>query len=242
MPFTGITYKVKPGNAAGIARIFSPENFTRVDSPFLLDETGEEIGCLVCTGLFLRGDRVVRVIQHVGGTVDDIKRHMSTQQGVHEAEEQLAPFLVEPRDTRSPSKFVQHFDDSLMTVVDTDGPDDDPAPALLACMYRISATPVSWLRVSYQQHLPPRLPVDGPISNAVVLAASTCVVKVFQFRPADRTAAAEFLVSHPDHLVSQEWLAPFATLTPPAESDPRGHLTEYAAQCVSHLSAATTGP
>lgn len=132
MPFTGICYRVIPGNEDRIAEIFSPENFTRVDSPVLRDLAGEEIGYLVATGLFVHADRVLRVIQYVGGTVDDVCRHMSVQEGVREAERRLEPFLPEARDTQTAAGFVAHFRRSLMRVTALSGPDDVPIAGLVA--------------------------------------------------------------------------------------------------------------
>lgn len=119
MPFAAITFKVKPGHEAEIREIFDPANFKRVNSPILRNEQGEEVGLLLGTGLFVKDDTVVRVIHYEGATLNDIARHMSTQEGIKEAERKFAPFLPEPRslDTQTPDGFIEFFRSVLMTKV-----------------------------------------------------------------------------------------------------------------------------
>jgi hypothetical protein len=223
VPFAGITYKVKPGFEDEIAWIFSPENFTRVDSPILRDEDGEELGYLTCTGLFIEDDTMIRVIQHEGGTAADIRRHMSVQEGVHEAETRLVPYLAAERDTTTPEGFMAHFDRSAMTVLGLDQVDNRPAAGLVAVRYRIRPTPVAVLAEAYAAA--PSIPVDGDVVATLLLVKDDSVVRVVQYE-GGRPEAAE------PYLADEAWLTPFAAATP---------LTGQRMRCLSHLSAAVTG-
>ncbi len=225
MPFAGITYKVKPGYEEEIAWVFSPENFTRVDSPVLRDEDGEELGYLTCTGLFIEGDTMVRVIQHEGGTVADIRRHMSTQDGVHEAERRLVPYLAAHRDTETPEGFVAHFDRSAMTVLDLRQVDNRPASGLVAWRYRIRPTEPDALARAFAAAPVPLRP-DGPVHATVLLAKDDSVVRVVQHEDASEDEVLAHRASVPTDL---DWLSPFA-------DGPARRM-----RCISHLSAAVSG-
>ncbi|KXK63830.1 SchA/CurD [Micromonospora rosaria] len=111
MPFAAITYKVKPGHEDEIAAIFA--DFQRADSPILHDDDGDEVGIILATGLFIKDDTMVRVIQYEGH-LSDVARHMAGQAGVHTAEERLAPYLAEARDTSTVEGFLHYFENSTM--------------------------------------------------------------------------------------------------------------------------------
>ena len=111
MPYAAITYRVKTGHEEEIARIFGGSQ--RVSSPVLRDESGNEVGRLLGTVVFLKDDVLVRVI-HYEGDFAAIGRHMGAQRNVHVLEEQLAPYLAAPRDTSSPEKFRAHFREATM--------------------------------------------------------------------------------------------------------------------------------
>ncbi|MQS10431.1 SchA/CurD-like domain-containing protein, partial [Streptomyces alkaliphilus] len=132
MPLDAITYRVRPGHEDRLGEIFSPHTFRRVDSPVIRDADGETLGMLLGTGVFVRDDVLVRVIHHDGVPADRIAEHMSVQEGVHEAERALEPFLAEERDTTTPEGFREHFHRSLMTVLEQDSPDDRPAAGTVA--------------------------------------------------------------------------------------------------------------
>ncbi|MFF6877545.1 SchA/CurD-like domain-containing protein [Streptomyces sp. NPDC012474] len=135
MPLNAITYRVRPGHEDELTEVFAPHNFTRVDSPVIKDSSGETVGMLLGTGLFVRGDNLVRVIHHDGVSADRIARHMSVQNGVHEAERAILPYLAEPRDTETPEGFRRHFHRSFMTVLEQHSPDERPAAGTVALRY-----------------------------------------------------------------------------------------------------------
>ncbi|GII95086.1 SchA/CurD-like domain-containing protein [Sinosporangium siamense] len=115
MAYAAITYKVKPGCEREITEIFA--DYRRPGSPFLRDAEGRQVGILLGTALFVKDDTVVRVIHYEGGTVEDVARHMSSQQGVREAERRMAPYLAESRDTQTAEGFMAYFSESTMTCV-----------------------------------------------------------------------------------------------------------------------------
>jgi hypothetical protein len=114
MPYAAITYRVQPGHEDEIEKIFA--EFKRADSPVLRDAHGAPSGLLLGTALFIKDDVMVRLV-HYEGELDDVARHMSTQDGVHEAERRLMPYLAQARDTETPEGFISHFSDATMHCV-----------------------------------------------------------------------------------------------------------------------------
>ena len=114
MPYTAITYRVKPGHEDAIADIFA--NFQRVDTPDLHDDDGVQMGRLLGTAVFIKDDIMVRVI-HYEGDLSSLARHMAGQRGVHLIEQQLAPYLAHQRDTSTPQGFAEYFRNATMRCV-----------------------------------------------------------------------------------------------------------------------------
>lgn len=114
MPLAAITYPVKPGYDEEIAEIFN--NFTRVSSPDLVDESGEVVGRLTGTGVFIKHDVMIRVIQYEGDFAP-VAKHMGSHPGVHALEAKLQPYLRAERDTQSVEGFTNHFENSLMRCI-----------------------------------------------------------------------------------------------------------------------------
>jgi hypothetical protein len=127
MPYAAITYDVKPGHEEEIADIFA--RFKRVDSPVLRDADGNEVGKLLGTAVFIRGEVLVRVIHFEGDDFSAIGRHMATQKGVHDVEAELAPFLKTQRDTSAVEAFGAHMRRSAMRCISQLSLDDLPATA-----------------------------------------------------------------------------------------------------------------
>lgn len=124
MPYAMITYPVKPGHDDEIAEIFA--NFQRVDTPVLRSESGEEVGRLLGTGVFIKDEVMVRVI-HYEGDFAAIGRHMATQSGVHLIEEKLAPYLKVQRDTSTPQAFGAYFRNAMMRCISQFSAEPQPA-------------------------------------------------------------------------------------------------------------------
>jgi hypothetical protein len=129
MPYAAITYRVQPGHEEEIQKIFA--EFRRADSPVLRDAAGTPTGLLLGTALFIKDDVMVRLV-HYEGELSDVARHMSTQDGVHEAERRLAPYLAQARDTETPEGFVNHFSGATMRCVQQFALPPEAAQALRA--------------------------------------------------------------------------------------------------------------
>ena len=114
MPYAAITYDVKPGHEEEIAEIFA--NFKRVDTPVLQDESGQEVGKLLGTAVFIKDDLMVRII-HYEGDFAAIGRHMARQKGVHVLESKLAPYLRTQRDTSTTEAFQSYFRNATMRCI-----------------------------------------------------------------------------------------------------------------------------
>lgn len=240
MAFAGLVYRVHAGCDEQIAEIFSPANFKRANSPVLLGTDGRIAGYLVSTALFHRHDRMARVIQHHGGTVDDVARHMSTQDGVHEAERALSPYLAAERDTETPEGFVRHFRRSLMTAVATPSA-DRPVQGLLAWSHalRAGAEPEAIQACAAL----PRAGVTLREPGAAIVAAPRFVkddllVCTVQYE-GDVQAVRRHLAALGDPPGLEPELAPYrledraARLAPPGE-----RLAAAAMRCISRLSLA----
>jgi hypothetical protein len=229
MPLRAITYKVRPGHDERIAEIFSPENFTRADSPILRDEQGETIGYLTATSLFLCGDVMVRVIQHEGGTPDDIARHMAVQEGVRDAERVLGPYLSVPRDTETVEGFLSYFGRSSMRTLHLAAVDNRPAAGIVALLYRVHGGRRAEIAESFGRLARlDRLTPDGTAIAVAVFQHDDVVVLAVQHDGGPDAAAIAVAATRYEPALAP-WLTP--------------HLTEpWAAgvtmRCISRLSAA----
>ncbi|MGH3972323.1 MAG: SchA/CurD-like domain-containing protein [Pseudonocardiaceae bacterium] len=114
MPLAAITYRVKPGHEDEIAEIFS--RFQRVDTPVINDEAGAPVGKLLGTAVFIKDDVMVRVI-NFEGDFRFIAKHMAKQEGVHLIEDQIAPYLANPRNTATEADFKRYFADAVMRCI-----------------------------------------------------------------------------------------------------------------------------
>ena len=114
MSYAAIMYRVKPGHDDEIAEIFA--GFQRMNTPVFRDESGNEVGKLLGTAVFVKDDVVVRVI-HYEGDFAAIGQHVGMQRGVHLIEDKLQPYLATPRDTRATADFQSYFAEATMRSV-----------------------------------------------------------------------------------------------------------------------------
>lgn len=114
MPFTAITYDIKPGFEDEIAAIFT--DFKRVADPAVRDESGREVARVLGTALFIRDDTMVRFIEYEGD-LEAVARFMAAQPGVREVERRLKPYLAGPRDTDTVEGFVATFRKNTMRCI-----------------------------------------------------------------------------------------------------------------------------
>jgi heme-degrading monooxygenase HmoA len=96
----GLTFTVKPGSEPAVAEIlanYSPPQ-ARVDATTRLCRTS----------LFMRGNRVVRVVE-VTGDLGNAMRHVAAQPEVRAVEEAINPYLEEARDFSDPTSVRAFF-------------------------------------------------------------------------------------------------------------------------------------
>jgi hypothetical protein len=111
MPYAMITYRVKPGHEKELEELFN--NAPRLESPIVTNERGEETARLIGTGVFVKGDVLVRVA-HYEGDFAGIARHLAAQPHVHTIEAEIAPYLAERRNTDTPQGFEEWFRNATM--------------------------------------------------------------------------------------------------------------------------------
>lgn len=104
--FAAVTWTVKPGFDEEIAELFA--TYPRPDSYVITDANGNQTGAILCTAVFMKDQRIVRVIEYEGD-VAGVMRHMAGQRSVRELEQKLAEYVEVPRDTSSPSAFRDFF-------------------------------------------------------------------------------------------------------------------------------------
>jgi heme-degrading monooxygenase HmoA len=96
----GLTFTVKPGSESAVAEIlatYRPPQ-ARVDATTRLCRTS----------LFMRGNRVVRVVE-VTGDLGNAMRHVAAQPEVRAVEEAINPYLEETRDFTDPASVRAFF-------------------------------------------------------------------------------------------------------------------------------------
>ncbi|RFU83822.1 SchA/CurD-like protein [Streptomyces triticagri] len=241
MPLDAVTYRVMPGHEEDLTEVFSPHNFTRVDSPVIKNSSGSTVGMLLGTGLFVQGDTLVRVIHHDGVGAAQIASHMSVQQGVHEAERAIMPYLVEPRDTESPEGFREHFHRSLMTVLEQHSPDDRPASGTVALRYPLregAGEELAAARATANRKASLRLSEEHPtiVRTALFLHEDT-LVRVVQYdgHPYDVVGYLTDRCFGPD---AEAWLVPYLDAAQ-RPSHPDAYLAlvhEQAMLSIAHMS------
>ena len=104
--FAAVTWAVKPGFDEELAQLFA--NYPRPDSYIVRDEAGNQVGAVLSTVVFLKDERIVRVIEY-DGDLPAVMRHMAGQRSVRDLEEQMERYLEVPRDTSTPGAFRDFF-------------------------------------------------------------------------------------------------------------------------------------
>ena len=228
MPFGAISYGVRPGHEDEIAEVFSAGNFQRASSPILHDESGAVVGRLLATGLFIQDTDMVRVIQFEGDG-SAIARHMAAQPGVHRAEERIAPFLAESRDTRTVDGFRAHFRRSAMRPVQQHVRRDDVATAMFALRYPVR--PDSEAEIAGALNAaPPVSDGDGPVMATAAFVRDRVLIRVYQYE-GDPALVREQITAGPSWAAETERLRPYMTGPVTALPPPM--------RCISQLSVAS---
>lgn len=98
-------FALKPGHEEAVEEIFRTSGRPDHD---VRDESGEVVGRLLSTLVFVGKEKGVRVIE-IEGDLMVVSRHMARQAEVVELEQQLEEHLAEPRDMRSPEGAMKFF-------------------------------------------------------------------------------------------------------------------------------------
>jgi hypothetical protein len=120
--FAALTWTVKPGTEDTVAQIFKRSG--RPASFDVMDANGNQVGELVASAVFMKENRVVRVMEYEG-RLDDVVRHIASQPAVQELEQWLAPYLEVPRETSNAEGFRDFFVSSGMRCIIVRHRDDD---------------------------------------------------------------------------------------------------------------------
>jgi hypothetical protein len=158
LTLSAISYDIQPGFETEIAEIFSPKNFKRANTPIIRNAAGKVVGRIIGTGLFLRGDAMARIIQYEG-ELEDVARHMAAQDGVHEAERAIAPYLRVPRDTETEAGFLNYFHNAAMETLALRIYRDRPLTGIAAVCDRVPPGSAAALRPILAEAWPE---VSGP--------------------------------------------------------------------------------
>jgi SchA/CurD like domain-containing protein len=247
MPFAAISYKVRPGHDEEITKIFSAGSFRRVESPALRDESGQVVGRLMATGLFIQDDLMVRVIQYEGDLAA-VGRTMSAAPGVRAAEAQLAPYLAVPREN-TPEGFKAHFRASSMRSIQQRVLEDRPATGLAALRYRIKPgheDEIAAVFADVQRDARPTLRDASGAETGVILAVALFVrddtmIRVVQFE-GELDDVARYMAKRGPRPEIEAKLAPFMAEERHVETA-EDFLTQFrsnAMQCISQLSVIDT--
>ncbi|WP_406036601.1 histidine kinase [Micromonospora sp. NBC_00898] len=206
MPFGAISYGVRPGHEDEIAGIFSAGSFQRASSPTLRDPSGAVVGRLLATGLFIQDTDMVRVIQFEGNGAA-IARHMGSQPGVHRAEQQIAPYLAETRDTGTVEGFSAHFSRATMRPVQQHVRRDDVATAMLALRWPVVPDAAPEIGGALAA-TPPISAEDGPVLATAAFVRDRTLVRIYQYE-GELAAALDHITGWAGRAPEWERLRPY---------------------------------
>jgi hypothetical protein len=105
-----LMWNIKPGTEETVASLF--ENYASPEY-IVYDDDGKEVGRLLSTQVFMKGNTIVRVIEY-DGPLPLIGRHMSQQKGIKELEDRLEEYIEQPRDMNTPEGVRKFFMDTGM--------------------------------------------------------------------------------------------------------------------------------
>ncbi|MFC0437086.1 SchA/CurD-like domain-containing protein [Kutzneria buriramensis] len=108
-----LTWNVKRGTEAEVIRLF--ERSGRPDHT-VRNASGEVVGLLRRTSVFMRQNTVVRVIEFDGEFID-VAKHMGQQQEVRDLERALDQYLEVERDMSTPEKTAAFFASASMRCI-----------------------------------------------------------------------------------------------------------------------------
>jgi hypothetical protein len=104
--YYAVMWNVKKGTEDDVVKLF--ESYGRPDHE-IKDDDGNPVGLLLSTQVFMKDNTIVRVIEADAPSFIDVAKHMRKQKPIQELEEQLDPYLEEPRDMSTPQGAAEFF-------------------------------------------------------------------------------------------------------------------------------------
>ena len=113
--YFALMWDIKPGTQDEVRRLF--HEYGRPDHT-IRDQDGNEIGTLLNTQVFMKGDTIVRVVETTDGVpLPDLGRHMGRQPAIRELEDRLDQLVAEPRDMSTDEGARDFFIKSFMELL-----------------------------------------------------------------------------------------------------------------------------
>jgi hypothetical protein len=115
--YWALMWDIKPGSQDAVRQVF--KEYGRPDHT-VRDEEGNDVGTLLSTQVFMKGNTVVRVVE----TTDDVPlpvlgQHMGRQPAIRELEDKLDELVAEPRDMSTSEGAREFFMKSTMELLVT---------------------------------------------------------------------------------------------------------------------------
>jgi hypothetical protein len=115
--YWALMWDIKPGSQDAVRQVF--KEYGRPDHT-VRDEDGNDVGTLLSTQVFMKGNTVVRVVE----TTDDVPlpvlgQHMGRQPAIRELEDKLDELVAEPRDMSTSEGAREFFMKSTMELLVT---------------------------------------------------------------------------------------------------------------------------
>lgn len=115
--YWALMWDIKPGSQDAVRQAF--KEYGRPDHT-VRDEDGNDVGTLLSTQVFMKGNTVVRVVE----TTDDVPlpvlgQHMGRQPAIRELEDKLDELVAEPRDMSTSEGAREFFMRSTMELLVT---------------------------------------------------------------------------------------------------------------------------
>src|SRR3954447_22702199 len=105
-----LMWDVKPGSEEEVQELFkgykSPDHIVK-------DADGNEVGKLLTTIVFMKGQTIVRAVE-IEGSLPEAAAHLGRQPEIQALEEKLDPHLAKPRDMSDPEGARKFFIESIM--------------------------------------------------------------------------------------------------------------------------------
>lgn len=113
--YFALMWDVKPGTEDQVRELF--RNYGRPDH-VIKDLEGNEVGTLLSTQVYMKGNTVVRVVETTDGVpLPVVGQHMGRQPAIRALEDQLDELVAVPRDMSTPEGAAKFFISSFMELL-----------------------------------------------------------------------------------------------------------------------------